>query len=228
VTRWAALDIYRCETVLWSGPASQRSISLRLMRRTTTRSGRCSSSAATLVAGLSWVVQAQRTMCSGSVRIVHSGGSRLPFYSTWRLSRRRTVRRITCRMTSARGKSNQTSRSARCARIARTWEYCHSVTQHEPALNLWTSTRSCRGGGPARAMEQRVYLDMRDVEQRRDARGSSCLRRTCRPPGPALDAQARTPRHRAGASSDINLGPSAFSCGPLSTACTGTPARTAA
>lgn len=52
VPRWEAPDTYRGGPVLWSGPANQRSTSLRLVRRTTMRSGYSSSSAATLVAVL--------------------------------------------------------------------------------------------------------------------------------------------------------------------------------
>ncbi|WP_447925883.1 hypothetical protein [Georgenia muralis] len=121
------------------GPEIQCSISGQLRRRTTGRSGRRRRRSATRAAVLRWVVQAHRTMCSRSVRIVHSGGSTFPFHSSCRRRRRTTVRTTTWCMTRARGRSTQTRRSARSARAARTEAYCHSVTQDGSATKRCTS-----------------------------------------------------------------------------------------
>ncbi len=86
-----------------------------------------------------WVFHAQRTTYSGSVRIRHGPGSRLPFQSSsWR-THRRIVRVVTCRITRARGRSSHTTRSARRASSGRTVEYCHSVTHDGSAVKASTS-----------------------------------------------------------------------------------------
>ncbi len=111
-----------------------------------TNSGRCWCSATTRRAVLWCVDQAQRTMCSGSVNTVRSGGSMLPFHSTCRHSRRRTVRRTTRRITAARLRSSHTSRSARPASRSRTVLYCHSVIQFGSALKASTSAANVSRG----------------------------------------------------------------------------------
>ncbi len=63
----------------------------------------------------------------------------LSFHRTSRLKRRRTVRVMTCRITLRRGRSSQTTRSARSASWSRTTPYCHSVTHSARELNSATS-----------------------------------------------------------------------------------------
>ncbi len=136
--------------------------------------------------------QAQRTMCSRSVRSVHSGGSMLPFHSACRASRRRTVRPTTCHMTSARGKSNQISRSAHCARIAdlRVLLFHHPARTPAEAVDLrFESVLGC----PARAVKEHVYLNMRmssSAATRRDGR-LACAGRASHQGPPRTHRQGR-------------------------------------
>jgi len=111
-----------------SGPASQSSTSSWCLSRTMLRSAREVTAAATLSAFSWWVRQAHRTMWSRSVKNVDSGGSRFPFHRTVLLSRRSVVRRTTRPITTARGRSSHTSRSARCRSNGLALPYCHSVT----------------------------------------------------------------------------------------------------
>jgi hypothetical protein len=60
------------------------------------------------------------TDSSGSQRKKLATGSRLPFHSSSRVSARRTVRQVTCRMTVRLGRSSQTTVSARAQTTGRT------------------------------------------------------------------------------------------------------------
>lgn len=109
-----------------------------------TSCGRVAASSRTRRREVAWVRQAQVTMCSGSVKIVHKGGSTLPFHKRTLPSARYKVRRTPCRITVRRGRSSHTSRSAREANRSRTAAYCHSVTHRGPPLN--SSTRCAKSG----------------------------------------------------------------------------------
>jgi len=100
-------------------------MSRRLVRRTNVRWALAGSAAAAAYRSryLAWLCQAQEmTDSCGSQRSRLPNGSRLPFHSSSRVTTLRSVRTTICRITVRRGRSSQTTVSARSQTIARTAE----------------------------------------------------------------------------------------------------------
>jgi hypothetical protein len=148
----------------------------------------------------SWrVSQAQRMMCSLSRRIVRRGASRLPFHSSSRCTRRRTVRRMTWLITTRTGRSSQTSNWARAISRCRAAGYCHSVTHSGPAISRVTSSTKASRGVQLGPWEECVQFRMGSPHRR----GDPPSRRGLASPGRAGHEDAPRLRRQVGARREV-------------------------